>query len=276
MKLYLINLDRSADRLAWFRKQIEGMYIDLVRVPAVDARELPDAELERHRGLSSGRNSLSAGEIGCFLSHRKVWEMVVAENAPWAFIAEDDIHFSSDAGNFLRSHEWIPAGTDIVKGEATLKRVEMGHVVEATPFGHELRRLISYHFCAGGYFVTPRTARRLLAASERNCEPVDEIIFSPKYGILGELHALQLVPAICMQHNLVFGSSADEQMASTLETDRVSFHRHDPRSPRLRGWGKIPRELGRVGRQIAVSVRRAALLATGRLIFRTVPFSPKG
>ncbi|PSJ58248.1 glycosyltransferase family 25 protein [Pseudaminobacter soli (ex Li et al. 2025)] len=274
MKVYFINLDRSPERLEWFLKQTEGMDLNLVRVPAVDARELPEVELNRLRALSSGRNSLSAAELGCFLSHRKAWEMVVADNAPWAFIAEDDIHFSCDAGGFLRSHDWIPVGADIVKGEATLKRVEMGHKVEATPFGHELRRLISYHFCAGGYFLTPWTARRLLAVTEQHCEPVDEIIFSPKYGILGELHALQLMPAICMQDNFVSGSSPNEKMVSTLETDRVHFHRFDPTSARLRGWRKIPRELGRIGRQVAVSLRRSALLATKHIIFKTVPFHP--
>jgi glycosyl transferase, family 25 len=275
MKVYFINLDRSPDRREWFARQTEGMEIDLVRVPAVDARQMSVEEVARLRALSSGRNSLSAGELGCFLSHRKAWEMVLKDQAPWAFIAEDDIHFSGDAGRFLQSHDWIPEGLDIVKAEATLKRVELGGKVEATAFGHEMRRLLSYHFCAGGYFLTPQTARRLLEVTETHCEPVDEIIFSPKYGILDELNALQLTPAICMQDNFVSGPSADEKMASTLETDRVNFHRRDPGSQRLRGWRKIPREAQRIGGQIAVSVRRAALLAIGRIIFRTVPFNPK-
>jgi glycosyl transferase, family 25 len=275
MKVYFINLDRSPERLEWFLKQTGGMDLDLVRVPAVDAKELPDTELDRLRALSSGRNSLSAGELGCFLSHRKAWEMVVADNAPWAFIAEDDIHFSRNAASFLRSHDWIPAGADMIKGEATLKQVEMGNKVEATPFGHELRRLISYHFCAGGYFLTPQAAQLLLSVTERHCEPVDEIIFSPQYGILGELLALQLTPAICMQDNFVSSPSTDEKMVSTLEADRVHFHRFDPTSPRLHGWRKIPRELGRIGRQTLGYLRRVVLLMTSRIVFEKVPFDPR-
>lgn len=273
MKVYFINLDRSPERLDWFRKQTEGMHIDLVRVSAVDARQLPDAELARLRALSSGRNSLSAGELGCFLSHRKAWQAVIEDKAPFAFIAEDDIHFSRDAAQFLRSGDWIPEGVDLVKAEATLKRVELAAKVAGKPFGHELRRLISYHFCAGGYFLSPRTAARLLAVTERHCEPVDEIIFSPKYGILDEIKALQLTPAICMQDNFVSAAANDAKLASTLETGRVSFHRFDPESQRLRGWRKVPREFRRLGRQIVVSLRRTALLTTRRIVFEKVPFN---
>ncbi|WP_292455937.1 glycosyltransferase family 25 protein [Mesorhizobium sp.] len=38
---------------------------------------------------------LSAGEIGCFLSHRKVWQMVAGSRDEWAFVAEDDNIFPS-------------------------------------------------------------------------------------------------------------------------------------------------------------------------------------
>jgi len=269
MKVYFINLDRSRERLDWFRRQTADMDIDLVRVPAIDAKELSGAEIERLRSLSSGRNSLSAGELGCFLSHRKIWKKVVEDNAPWAFIAEDDIHFSRDAGNFLRSDDWIPAGIDMIKAETALKRVELGAEVLSKPFGHELRRLISYHLCSGGYFLTPGAAAHLLAYSDKHCEPVDEVLFSPKYGVLKHLSCLQLSPAICIQDAHLQERSGKGMLQSVIEHERVATRKH-AREKRL--TARLLREARRLGRQGANLIREMYLRGTRRAVFRKVSF----
>lgn len=55
MKIYLINLDRSPDRLTWFMGQVEGKGLDVVRVPAVDARLLDESDFDRLLKLTSGK-----------------------------------------------------------------------------------------------------------------------------------------------------------------------------------------------------------------------------
>jgi len=47
MKCYLINLDRSQDRLAWFVRATAGFDLDIVRIAAVDGRTLAQAEIAR-------------------------------------------------------------------------------------------------------------------------------------------------------------------------------------------------------------------------------------
>lgn len=276
MKVYLINLDRSPDRLAWFRKQTEGMDIDLVRVPAVDARDLSDAELSRLRGLSSGRHSLSrdrqtlsAGEIGCFLSHRKIWETVARDDAPWAFVAEDDIHFSSDAAHFLRRDDWIPQGADMIKAETNLRRHELSFKVWGRAEGHELRRLRSYHFGSGGYFISPKAAAHLLAFTEGRCDPVDEILFSPALGVLKQIEVLQLSPAICIQDVYMQEHAETAMLQSVIERERVTVRRG---GRERRPTAKLLREIRRLGQQIAAPFRKAFLMGTGRAVFRSVGF----
>lgn len=278
MKIYLINLDRAAERLSWFRQQIDGKGLDLIRVAAVDASRLDEAELDRWRALSSGQKSLSPPEIGCMLSHRKVWELIVQGTDEWAFVAEDDIHLTADAPLFLRGANWIPKGADLVKAETFLNELEMSAAVWGQPHGHQLRRLKSRHFGTAGYFISKKVAVQLLAYTAKHCEPVDLILFSRELGLLDELTVLQLSPAICVQHMAAPGvkTKAGSGLSSQIDGERLRFHRNHPKSVRLRGMARVWREIKRVGRDIMAPLRKAARIFKRESVFRSVPITLGG
>jgi len=268
MKVYFINLDRSPDRLAWFRRQGEALGLDLVRVPAVDAGKLDAVEIARLNALSSGKSELSAGEIACLLSHRTVWRHIVESSDQWAFVAEDDVHFSPDIAKFTASPDWIPAGAELVKAETNLRRQELSKKVWATPFAHELRQLRSNHYCSGGYFVSRQGAARLLAFTDTHVEQADVILFSPDLGIIREMPVLQIAPALCLQDMFIEEARQDRRLASLIDAPRMSRRK----SRRLPWAAKIWRELRRIASQAAEPFRRLFLIATGRSVFRKVPF----
>lgn len=272
MKVYFINLDRTPERLGWFTKQVHGMAIELVRVPAADAKDMSETELQHWRGLSSGRSFLSAGEIGCFLSHRKAWEKVVTTGEKWAFIAEDDIHFSKDAEKFLSADTWIPKDAELIKAETNLKRHELSYKLWGMPFGHELRRLHSLHWGSGGYFLTPEAALRLLAFTERRCEPVDALLFSPVFGDQHQLSILQLNPAICIQDVHLEKPGEPSRLGSVIHKERVVKELGASKTGLQARCGKIIRELKRVGRQMVYPFRRTLLLLLKREIVKRVTF----
>jgi len=272
MKVYFINLDRSPDRLAWFRRQGDALGLDLVRVPAVDGRELEAGELARLRALSSGNSELSGGEIACLLSHRVVWQRIVEGPDRWAFVAEDDVHLSPDIGEFLSSPEWIPVGVELIKAETNLRRQELSKKVWKRAFGHDLRQLRSNHYCSGGYFVSQEGAARLLAFTNRHVEQADVILFSPELGILLDTPVLQIAPALCLQDMYVEEAKRDRRLASLIDAPRVSRRR----SKNMSVAAKIWREARRVARQAAEPVRRSFLIVTGRSVFRKVPFGGSG
>lgn len=269
MKTYFINLDRSPDRLAWFSRQGQALGLDLVRVPAVDARDLGADEIERQRALSSGNSELSPGEIACLLSHRKVWRMLLEGGDEWAFIAEDDIHFAPDAGSFLASSDWIPAGVEMVKAETNLLLRELSKTVWGTPFGHELRQLNADDFGGGGYFLSRQGAMRLLEFSDGRCEPVDVFLLTGKLGILHHTPILQLLPALCIQDVFMDQSAKHARLDSLLSPSRTDQRR----ARKISAAAKFRREAKRVALQAAEPFRRLFLIATGRSVFRKVPFA---
>lgn len=271
MKVYYINLDRSPERRAWFTQQAEALGLDLVRVPAVDGRELPAAELDHWRQLSEGNKVLSPGEIGCFLSHRKAWEAVLAGNEKWAFIAEDDIHFSRNAAAFLADDSWIPAQAGLIKAETDLRRHEFSPTSWPTPFGHELRRLKSNHLGTGGYFLTREAAARMLTFTERKCEAIDGLLFATRYMQEHQLEVLQIIPAICIQDVYVDEHLETSTLASVIDRERGEGRKVVKRT--ITHSAKVQREMRRIISQLSNFFARVYGSLTRKSVFTVVDFA---
>lgn len=96
MKVFVINLRKSADRKEHMKKQLGRLDIAYEFVDAVDGKALTDQEIKMH-GLetfppwpSFNARQLSRFEIGCLLSHLAIYKRMIAENIEWACILEDD------------------------------------------------------------------------------------------------------------------------------------------------------------------------------------------
>jgi len=99
-EIYLINLKRRPDRLKRMQACFEELGIGYKLIEAVDGKMLTAKYLEtldikqcaNFRDPYSGRD-MTYGEIGCFMSHYKIWEDVVQKNHQKVIVFEDDIRF---------------------------------------------------------------------------------------------------------------------------------------------------------------------------------------
>jgi GR25 family glycosyltransferase involved in LPS biosynthesis len=87
VKLHVINLDRSADRFEEFKNA--NHHVQAERFVAVDGAAQSAADLVA-KGLVAPDLSYSVGAIGAALSHLRLWEMSIQENAPLT-VCEDDV-----------------------------------------------------------------------------------------------------------------------------------------------------------------------------------------
>ena len=238
---YLINLDRSPERLEYFLEQANAVGLELVRVAAVDGNELDEDTKATLFARRTGKLPLGPGEMGCFLSHRKVWARILADGVDWGFVAEDDIHFCN-ASRFFCNIDWLPQHADVIKAETTRQRIHLYTIVESTPFGHELHKLKSYHGGAAGYFVSRLGAEILLEETSDKCDPVDLVIFHEDFGVTKSLRILQLDPAICVQDYLLGGPG---KLESLLDSDRELSRKEQGLQGKPEGIAKVWRELSR-------------------------------
>lgn len=103
MKCYLINLDRSVDRLSKMQSQFDSINISFTRVSGVDGKLLTAEQLAQITdAVQRWEIPLPASEIGCFLSHRKCIELIANGDDEYAAIFEDDVTLSAASAQFLR------------------------------------------------------------------------------------------------------------------------------------------------------------------------------
>ena len=117
----VINLDRSPDRWAHAKAQLDRVGVDALRVSGVDGKLLDKDSIDANNETSSYPKKilcprpLRAGEIGCFLSHRLCWQRLLDSDENWALILEDDIVLSDRAPIYMNSDDWIPEGIHLIQ-----------------------------------------------------------------------------------------------------------------------------------------------------------------
>ncbi len=85
--VWVVNLDRNAERMREMERQLAGTPVPVHRAPAVEGKRLPGAAVQR----LTGQAKAARGTLGCFLSHAWVWEQVAAGPDAYALVLEDDV-----------------------------------------------------------------------------------------------------------------------------------------------------------------------------------------
>ena len=100
---YLINLDRSPQRLAAMQARLAGLGIDYTRIAAVDGAQLADEGFLRHTADNRYYKPIRRGEVGCYLSHLEVLQAFIDSGARYALVLEDDCLFDADFNAVLQA-----------------------------------------------------------------------------------------------------------------------------------------------------------------------------
>lgn len=200
---YLINMDRSTDRLAHMEREFRQAGAPFFRWPGVDGEALSEEGLDefvRQRPLPDAQ--WRRGEVGCFLSHFGLWRHIAEGPDAAAAIFEDDVFLSSDLGALLASPDWIPRDADLVKLEANRKALlRRGRRIDATP-KRRIHRVASEVWYTAGYIVTKQAAAKLAATPPGLHRSTDIFLFFPDVSpVAKELRCYQVSPAACIQCN---------------------------------------------------------------------------
>lgn len=251
-RIYLINLERSRERLKFMSEQFETLSLSAERLPAVDARQIdlgPFAHLQ-----------LTPGEIGCFLSHRAAWERLFGSGEQYALILEDDTHLSPELPKLIADMSWFPKDATAVKMETSRAPVILDPTEHPAPMGRKLRRLRTAHMGTGAYIVCREGAGELLRASEDFREPVDNFMFSE--NALKRFTIYQMVPAAAIQQ-------------FHMEREEVQFVPSEivPERAKRKAVKKRPSAPIIIVREVRRAIRKFRFRTIPRLIYRT-PFSP--
>ncbi|MBQ0425162.1 glycosyltransferase family 25 protein, partial [Proteus mirabilis] len=95
MKIYIVNLEKDIERKASIKAQLDALNLDYQFISAVYGKALSQEEIAQ---LSPDfeKTRLTLPELGCALSHLKVYREIIKNNDEIALILEDDVRINSD------------------------------------------------------------------------------------------------------------------------------------------------------------------------------------
>ncbi|KHJ75106.1 LPS glycosyltransferase, partial [Oesophagostomum dentatum] len=179
-KIYMINLKRRPERRARMEQIFEILGIDATYWEATDGQELPgDIIYEVLPGYMDPyhKRPIKAGEIGCFLSHYRIWKDVIDRKLSRVIVFEDDLRFSEDGMERVKEVLEDLDGSKMEWDLIYLGRKRLADQEELWVPGHRHLSTVGYSYWTLGYILSNEGARRLLAAKPLEALlPVDEYL----------------------------------------------------------------------------------------------------
>jgi glycosyl transferase family 25 len=184
LRIFVISLKRRTDRRRHMETVLAERGLSAEFIEAVDGLTLTDeqrARYDRRKALSVYGAEMNAAEIGCHLSHQKIYERIVAEGIETALVLEDDIECDSDfaavLGSILRSprQDWLVMRLQSTKGEIIDgSRPSTEGDLRETYHGRTLSRVRAGVLGGCAYLIRQEGARRMLRYAHRPFMPIDQ------------------------------------------------------------------------------------------------------
>lgn len=246
LQVYLINLDRAAERRQRMESRLTALNLPFQRITAIDGATLefphPDFSARSYRYLH-GRKVIPA-EVGCYLSHVECARKLLAGDASHALILEDDLAFPADFHSILDQALAHADDWDILRLSSMSKGPKFGY--RRLACGRDLAVALTREKGAGAYIINRKAAKWIC----RKLMPMRlayDIAFDLEY--LGGLKACFIDPVPVSQR---------EERVSQIQNNLRAYKY--PRSRYLtvlpyRLWLEVSRLVSRLSLYGALSMR---------------------
>lgn len=174
MKILLINLPESVDRLKLFSESAKRYSADYSITTGINISSSDRAMCQEYSERANKFDyykKLTKGEIGCFLSHRKAWSIIVEQRLPFAIVLEDDVMFEASFRHLGEVIDKFNESWDYIKlNEVHEKRATK---TMFTAKGGEVVKYKKLPIGASAQLVSYNGAVKLLKYTESFSRPVD-------------------------------------------------------------------------------------------------------
>ena len=251
MKVFVINLKKSPERLEAMKKQLDKLDIPFEIFTAVDGGSLEPEYLHKTflaSQVTRGRfgEKRGVGEIGCATSHFNIYKTIVEQNTELSLILEDDIKLTDD---FLKVYHFIEANKKKVFSK--FDYIQLGFCTHEGNWVTESRQsrwrnikidqqLIiappaAFYWSAIGYFVTNRGAKILFELGNPVRMVSDYLLaVAPKYGLRSGILNHPVIQT--SEHN---ESSNIEHTSLHAPIDKLKRYQNSPSANTIKKFSKI-------------------------------------
>jgi glycosyl transferase family 25 len=181
-------------------------------IDAVMGKELSEAEL-REAVFDYGNSGFTKGEIGCALSHLKIYRKIVEDNIDIALILEDDAVLSNNINTALKD---IEAFDEKSYKPALFLLTKVEKYISSFPKRLEYINLYRFHkgWFKAGYVINLKGEEILLKR------------LYPMNGVADHWHYIKLYTTLKIYCVVPHIAESAEKLPSALETERLKMDKN--------------------------------------------------
>lgn len=174
LPVHLINLGKDIERRTQATRQLDqqGVSYEIFDALNGDQGRATFDQIDDHGFVLRTGRRYTPGEIGCFASHKALWQRCVEQNSA-LLIMEDDFALAPEFSGA------VAAAGELVDtlGLIRLQDERRGKSTKVMPFaGFQLERYTKTPHCTLCYAISPEVARKLVALHADFCAPVDVVL----------------------------------------------------------------------------------------------------
>ena len=204
VKTFVVSLKNETLRRKHISEQCKKYGLNAEIVDAVDMRGIKEDELKKIISLPTHKPKkkwryLMAGEVGCALSHRKIYEIISADGggSNYFLVLEDDAEFIKDPSDIIDENT-----LNLIYDKTSFDIIIIGYVKKLSSELNDyyiqkpIKNTFKYngitfgnpwkhHSCGTvAYVITRKGAQKMLKATDKICVPADDWrTFSNLYGL---------------------------------------------------------------------------------------------
>jgi len=174
--VWIINLKRDTDKLLFMQTQMQRLGIEYQVFEAIDGRSLDQdqkAPYSRSIALRDFGRELTPGELGCALSHIKMWQRLVNSEYDEVLILEDDVLIGWALIEVLENREKLPSDYQHINFSTKARQQPFGNIIsDIYRASNHLERAYSTE----AYLITKPGARKLVDLVNPLHMPIDNFV----------------------------------------------------------------------------------------------------
>lgn len=206
LNIYIVSLKSDIEKRKNIGAILDGLDINFEFVDAVYGKELSEDYLDLVRGKSTGKiidrgYAAIPGEIGCTLSHLKIYQKILANDIDWACILEDDAILDARFHSFITTFKstkldldtlYILGGQNGLDQTHVIKSIKNYKLIGGQKFYKTIKsEHVIYRTCC--YLVNSHLASKLIEFSQSNFILADDWDYLFKKSLIKHIYLSDFV-----------------------------------------------------------------------------------
>lgn len=206
LHIYIVSLKQDVEKREVISKILEGFNLNFIFIDAVYGKELSDDILNSIRVKSAGKLlirqfPLTPGEIGCTLSHLKVYQNIVDNKLDWACILEDDVILDERFKTFISDFTdtgldpeslYVLGGQNGLAEGQIIKSIKNIQTIGGQKFTKTIKSdAVIYRTCC--YLMSSSLAEKIIKDSQKNFILADDFSHLVKKDIIKKIYLSDFV-----------------------------------------------------------------------------------